>query len=328
MINKNDIFISYSDLDNDKVGLIVKELEGNTKFNLIIIAANREALKPLAQKVADGIIQSNVIIPILTSNSYQTQWINQEIGFATALKKKIMPIVENGLGNSLKGFIHKQIDLPYSFSKNEKKAIEHKDFIHSFRNLIADLEKDFISKGMIEELPKKTRIEEALEKVQKAKIEEEKRKKRIVFLNSPEAVDAAQTEVLNMFSDIRTKIKPFEQNGFSFGNESTVYHPTFILKCEGFSFSISWSPKYDNTIEDAILYVKRWEGHVTTSRDAFQFAFDEPQLVKEENYKFNRNENNKYEWLNSRGGQGVKSDKIVDDLIAWLINEVLKKRGD
>jgi hypothetical protein len=46
---KQGIFISYSDFDKDKVDLIVNELEGNTKFFPIVIASNREALKPLAQ---------------------------------------------------------------------------------------------------------------------------------------------------------------------------------------------------------------------------------------------------------------------------------------
>jgi hypothetical protein len=53
--------------------LIVNELEGNTKFFPIVIASNREALK---QKVADGIIQAKVILPILTENYIPTQWIN------------------------------------------------------------------------------------------------------------------------------------------------------------------------------------------------------------------------------------------------------------
>lgn len=53
---KEDIFISYCVKDIDKVGIIVKELESNTKFQPLVIASNREALKPLAKKVADGIV--------------------------------------------------------------------------------------------------------------------------------------------------------------------------------------------------------------------------------------------------------------------------------
>ncbi|MBK7855382.1 MAG: hypothetical protein IPJ79_11200 [Bacteroidetes bacterium] len=47
---KAEIFISYSDFDKDKVDLIVSELEGNIKFAPLVIASNREALKPLAKK--------------------------------------------------------------------------------------------------------------------------------------------------------------------------------------------------------------------------------------------------------------------------------------
>lgn len=140
---KEGIFISYSDYDKDKVDLIVLELDGNTKFFPIVIASKREPLKPLAQKVTDGIKQAKVILPILTKNSIPTQWINQEIGFATALSKRIMPIVESDLIDKLKGFIHKEIDLPYNFQPNEDKATEDKNFVRQVRNLLADLEENF-----------------------------------------------------------------------------------------------------------------------------------------------------------------------------------------
>jgi hypothetical protein len=140
---KQGIFISYSDYDKEKVDLIVNELEGNTKFFPIVIAFKREALKPLAQKVADGIIQAKVILPILTKKSIPTQWINQEIGFATALSKHIMPIVESDLIDNLKGFIHKQIDLPYNFQPNANKALENEYFAIQIRSLLADLEENF-----------------------------------------------------------------------------------------------------------------------------------------------------------------------------------------
>jgi hypothetical protein len=105
---KQKIFISYSNSDINKVDLIREELKSHSYLEPVIIASNREALRPLAEKVSEGILQSEVIIPILTNNSINTQWINQEIGFATAYKKKIMPIIERGIIDHLKGFIHKQ----------------------------------------------------------------------------------------------------------------------------------------------------------------------------------------------------------------------------
>lgn len=146
---KQDIFISYSNCDSDKVELIVNELKGNTKFQPLVIALNREPLKLLAKKVADGIIKAKFIVPILTKNSFMTQWINQEIGFATALNnKRIIPIVEKDLIGSLKGFINKEIDLPYNYQPTTNKAEENEDFINCFRLLLSDLEKDFHSSGI------------------------------------------------------------------------------------------------------------------------------------------------------------------------------------
>lgn len=135
-----EIFVSYSNFDKEKVRLISKELVGNSKFVPIVIASERESLKPLAQKVAEGIERSHVVVPILTKSSIGTQWINQEIGYASALKKRIMPIVDRDLISELKGFIHKQIDLPYVFISDSNKAKEHRDFLKQFKILLSDLE--------------------------------------------------------------------------------------------------------------------------------------------------------------------------------------------
>lgn len=143
---KQGIFISYSKLDKDKVDLIVNELECHSQFFPIVIDLNRDSLKPLAQKIADGIIQAKVILPILTKNSIPTQWINQEIGFATALSKRIMPIVESDIIDKLKGFIYNKIDLPYNYQPNEDKEVEHTAFIKQVKNLLANLEEEFQKK--------------------------------------------------------------------------------------------------------------------------------------------------------------------------------------
>jgi len=235
---KQGIFISYSDHDKDKVNLIVKELEGNTMFYPIVIAANREALKPLAEKVAEGIVKSKIIVPILTAKSIATQWINQEIGFASALAKRIMPIIERDIIDTLKGFIHKQIDLPYSYTANTNKASEHKDFVTQVRNLISDLERDYQAFVSVEELPEKSDFEKSLEEADRANAEIEFQRLRKAFLDSGEGLEAAKTEVLNMYSDIEEKIKKLQEKKFHFSFDKEVYRPIFILRSEGFSLAL------------------------------------------------------------------------------------------
>jgi len=323
---KQGIFISYSDFDKDKVDLIVNELEGNTKFFPIVIASNREALKPLAQKVADGIIQAKVILPILTKNSIPTQWINQEIGFATALSKRILPIVERDLIEMLKGFIHKQIDLPYNYQPNSNKASEHKDFIKQVRNLLADLEEEFQKLVIAEELPEKSDFEKSLEQADKMNEELEFKRQRTAYLNSVDGVEAAKTEVLNMYANIEEKIKILQERKFYFGFEKEVYQPSFIVKGEGFSFSIAWQQQYSNSNEEALLYVRQWKGHLTKDSSAFYFPGEEPKMLTDLKYTFDRNRNNEICWLNQKDNKLYNSKQIVDACLAWLVGEVAKKR--
>lgn len=325
---KAEIFISYSDFDKDKVDLIVSELEGNIKFAPLVIASNREALKPLAKKVADGIINAKVIVPILTRKSFTTQWINQEIGFATALNKKVIPIVESDLINDLKGFIHKQIDLPYNFPSSTNRAKEHKDFINCFRLLLSDLERDFEALGIIEELPEKSEFEKSLEQADKLNEELEFQQKRHAFLNSPDGVTAAKLDVLNMYADIKEKIKKLQEKKFYFGFEEETYNPSFILKSEGFSFSIAWQLQYGNSLEGATLFVRRWKGHLTKEGGAVYFHGEEPKMLADNKYDFDRDRNGNICWLNRADKKQYTAEQIVDSCLHWIVEQVSKKRLD
>lgn len=138
---KKKVFISYSDLDKSKMNSLAKKIERSNSLSPIVVAYNRDAMIPLSQKVINGIEESQYIVPILTSKSYKTQWINQEIGFATAKNKKVIPIVEQQILTHLKGFINSQMDLSYNFSStpdNQKK--ERAAFRKCCDILIFDLE--------------------------------------------------------------------------------------------------------------------------------------------------------------------------------------------
>lgn len=113
------IFISYSDTDRSRMRSLEKIITKTSHFKPVIIADRRDALLALTDKVKTGIFESDYIVPILTENSTNSQWVNQEIGFATALNKTIIPIVQREVIETLKGFIHKNIDLPYNFSEIE-----------------------------------------------------------------------------------------------------------------------------------------------------------------------------------------------------------------
>ena len=114
-----EIFISYSDKDRKKLRAVEKIINDNVGLNAIIIADKRQALNSLTDKVKNGIFECNYFLQIITKQSIDTQWLNQEIGFSIAVQKKIFPIVEKQALRLLKGFINKEIDLPYTFEGNK-----------------------------------------------------------------------------------------------------------------------------------------------------------------------------------------------------------------
>jgi nucleoside 2-deoxyribosyltransferase len=146
---KKKLFISYGNDNFNKVKLVEKNLESHTLFSPIIVANKREANKALIDKVVEGINDADYIIPILTKDSIYTQWINQEIGYASAKGKRIIPIIEESTMDQLKGFIHKQNDLPYKYKTREDQKMreENKSFMNCFRLLIKDLEEEINPKN-------------------------------------------------------------------------------------------------------------------------------------------------------------------------------------
>jgi hypothetical protein len=150
---KKQLFISYANENINKVKLIKDELSDNPFFEPLIVADRRKANNALSDLVKNGIESSYCFIPILSPESYRTQWINQEIGYAEGVKIPIKPIVESSILKDLKGFIHSQNQCPYTYRYRTSpyKSSENKDFMACFRLLIKDLEESYQNdtKGII-----------------------------------------------------------------------------------------------------------------------------------------------------------------------------------
>ena len=125
-------FLGYSHLDQKKINAIEKAAKKKPfNFEPIIVASSKKPGELLSEKVKSGILETQYFVPIITKNSINNQWVNQEIGFALASDRIILPIIEESIINNLKGFIHNQIDLPFTF--NSDKNNERKES-YSFRN--------------------------------------------------------------------------------------------------------------------------------------------------------------------------------------------------
>lgn len=137
------IFISYSDFNRKEMLRLQKAIQKSEYLIPIVVANKRQAMIPLAEKVAESIETCDIIIPIITKESLNNQWINQEIGYAKAKSKRIIPIIEKSIINSLKGFINKELDLSYNYEsiRNNLKK-ERQNFRKCYKNLILDIESE------------------------------------------------------------------------------------------------------------------------------------------------------------------------------------------
>lgn len=65
----------------------------------------------LADKVASAIDQSDCVIVLITNAGGRSKWVNQEIGYAKAKGKLVIPVVERG--ESLGGFVQGKEYVPF-----------------------------------------------------------------------------------------------------------------------------------------------------------------------------------------------------------------------
>lgn len=131
-------FISYSNEDRNKMEAIKKAIESIDKeYEALIVAKRLSPGLPLNKKVEQGIDESTFFVPILTVDSKNSQWVNQEIGYANAQGKILLPIIDIAIRDELRGFIHNQMDLPFCFESNHKnKRREASNFRKCYKELI------------------------------------------------------------------------------------------------------------------------------------------------------------------------------------------------
>jgi len=142
-VSKELVFISYYTKDKNKRNSLKNAINKTSRYKATHAFENTEPDTSPCDKIKKKIRDSTYFIPILTRKSINEQWVNQEIGYAEAIKSKqfILPIVEDQIIKDLKGFINKELGDLFSFQgiENEKRK-EAYQFRKCYNRLINYLE--------------------------------------------------------------------------------------------------------------------------------------------------------------------------------------------
>jgi TIR domain len=98
------IFVSYSTHDLDQVNLLRQQL-ANTPVNIPFVAEYSVLpSQELAKEISKAIEDCDLFVVLWSENASNSEWVRQEIGSASALKRTILPLVLTE-GLKLPGFI-------------------------------------------------------------------------------------------------------------------------------------------------------------------------------------------------------------------------------
>lgn len=97
------LFISYSTRDLTQVELLRQQLQG-TPIEVFIAEHSVRPSEELAPRIATAISECDLFVLLWSESAKASEWVSQEIGRASALGKKILPLVLSE-SVSLPGFI-------------------------------------------------------------------------------------------------------------------------------------------------------------------------------------------------------------------------------
>jgi hypothetical protein len=318
-MDKKFIFISYASTDNDLVAILKDQILIGNSFEPIVIADQRKALKPLTQKIIDGICKSDFIIPIMTSNSFKEQWINQEIGYSISKGKTIVPIVQKEIIKELKGFIHGEIDLPYKFGSGEKLIRTSKtEFLKACKLLLSDIENETIISIEVEHIQ-----DPIVEKAIRLKGIRDKHLSKETLIRSPDIINKFNQIVLKeIIENLELKIEKIRlETGIPFIIKTRKdKYLGIIISAESYSVSLYWE-KSDRSIKDSVLVERFWEGIVPVF-DRYQLPPSErDNILKkgEKIYSPDINDNLDLIWVNKTQ---FTSEQIINNGIDWILRSI------
>lgn len=113
------IFISFSNADGHIVNEVINTIS-DKDVHFFVANYSISPGESISKKLKKGIEQCDLFVLIWSRNAKESNWVQQEIGYAIAKEKNILPLV-----------LHKNIELP-AFIRDIKYLEIHDDPYHSY----------------------------------------------------------------------------------------------------------------------------------------------------------------------------------------------------
>ncbi|ATZ61637.2 MAG: toll/interleukin-1 receptor domain-containing protein [Methanosarcinales archaeon Met12] len=113
------IFLSHSSVDRDWVEWITVNAK-NIGIDVYLYEHDHQPGTLIADKLKRAIRDSDTLVVLLTHNSQFSSYVQQEIGFAEASGKRIIPLVQPGIQEQSLAMLEGREYIPFDFYNPEK----------------------------------------------------------------------------------------------------------------------------------------------------------------------------------------------------------------
>jgi len=104
-LNPFSLFVSHATRDKKAVELVRSRIEP-LGVSLYLAEHDNKAGERLSSKVEDSLSRSDAVLVLLTPNGYDSLYVQQEIGFATARNKLVIPLLAPELAGVSLGMLN------------------------------------------------------------------------------------------------------------------------------------------------------------------------------------------------------------------------------
>jgi hypothetical protein len=116
-----NIFLSHSSLDASWVKWIKANAQ-QVGIEVYLYEHDPQPGRLVADKVQDAIKACDTLVVLLTGNSQFSPYVQQEVGAATALNKRVIPLVQPGVSQSSLAMLQGVEYIPFDF-RNPQPAL-------------------------------------------------------------------------------------------------------------------------------------------------------------------------------------------------------------